>query len=171
VFAVVLTGAPGAGKSVGLMALSDALVIDEIAHAVIDVDEVAWAYPYPSNEERLELLGVAAEAHRRAGGHGLLLVGEVLESTEEVGDLLAAVDADDHLLVRLDAGPATLEQRIRDREPPGWSGLDYLLEQAQRYAGTLTELGGVHLKLDSERLSPDEIAGRIRAERPDVLGG
>jgi hypothetical protein len=100
-----------------------------------------------------------------------VLVGEVVESAEEVAELLAAVGADDHLLVRLEAGAAALQQRIRDREPPGWSGLDYLLRQAERYAGTLAQLAGVHLTLDSERLGPDEIAARVRAERPDVLGG
>jgi hypothetical protein len=171
VFAVVVNGAPGAGKTVTLMALSDALVVDEVAHAVIDVDEVAWSYPYPSNQGRFELLRASAAAHTRVGAHELLLVGEVVETTEEVGDLLASVGADDHLHVRLDADAAALQQRIRDREPPGWSGLDYLLGEAERYAGTLAQLDGVHLTLDSECLSPDEIAARIRAERPDVLGG
>jgi hypothetical protein len=41
----------------------------------------------------------------------------------------------------------------------------------ERWAISLTEMDGVHLSLDSERLSPDEVAARIRAERPEKLGG
>jgi chloramphenicol 3-O-phosphotransferase len=170
VFVVVINGAAGAGKSVCLMALSDMLVVDELAHAVIDVDEVAWAFPYPSNEERFELASAAAEAHRRLGKE-LLLVAEVVESAGELGQLLAAVGADEHLLVLLRAPLETLRQRIVEREPPGWSGLDYLLGETERWAVALEELEGVHLALDTEALTPDEAAGRIRAERPDVLGG
>jgi broad-specificity NMP kinase len=170
VFAVVLTGAPGAGKSVCLMRLSDALAVDEKAHAVIDVDEVAWAFPYPSSEERIELLRASSDAHRRAG-HELLLVGEVVESDEEVGLLLDAVGADDHLLVLLEAAPDILRRRIVEREPPGWSELDYLLGEMERWAVALKELSGVHLVVDTEAHAPDEVAARIRAERPDILGG
>ena len=57
------------------------------------------------------------------------------------------------------------------REPPGWSGLEHLLAEVERYAVSLPELDGVHVTLDSEELTPDEEAARIRAERPDKLGG
>jgi broad-specificity NMP kinase len=170
VFAVVVTGPPGAGKTACLTALTDALVDDRIAHAGVDVDEVAWAYPFPSDQQRLVLLGNAWDAHRRAG-HELLLVAEVVESDAHLADLLAAVGADDHLLVRLEATPATMQERIVAREPPGWSGLEHLLGEVQRYAISLEELNGVHLALDSEQLSPEEEVARIRAERPDKLGG
>ena len=39
---ILLTGPPGAGKTVALTALSDALVKDKVAHAAVDVDEIAW---------------------------------------------------------------------------------------------------------------------------------
>jgi hypothetical protein len=35
----------------------------------------------------------------------------------------------------------------------------------------LVELDGVHLALDTDALTPGEAAVRIRAARPDVLGG
>jgi hypothetical protein len=73
--------------------------------------------------------------------------------------------------VRLEARPVTMQERIVAREPPGWSGLAYLLGEVERYAISLTELDGVHLTLDSEQLSPEEEAARIRAERPDKLAG
>jgi hypothetical protein len=168
VFVVVVTGAPGSGKTVCLTALSDALIDDEIAHAAVDVDEVAWAFPFPENEQRCEHLRALWESHRQAG-HDLLLVSEVIESPAHLGDVLTAVGAGDHLLVRLEAAPATLRARIVAREPPGWSGLDFLLDYTERTLGSLARLDAAHLVLDSERLSPAEIADRIRARRPDVL--
>jgi hypothetical protein len=152
------------------MALADALIDDQIAHATIDVDEVAWAWPYPDTDARIDLLRALWEAHRRAG-HELLVVGEVVESSEQLGALLSAVAADDHLLVRLEAPPALLRQRILQREPPGWSGLDHLLAEAEVLAVSQAELDGVHLVADTARAGPDEIAARIRAERRDLLGG
>ena len=168
--AVVVNGAPGAGKTACLMALSDALVKDEVSHAAIDADEVAWAYPYPSNQDRFELLRASWEAHRRAG-HDLLLVAEVVESTDELVALLEAVGTDDHLHVLLESSPPTLRRRIVEREPPNWSGLDYLLGEMERYAVVLKELDGVHVVCNTEQLTPDEVSAQIRAARPDRLGG
>ncbi len=54
-FAVVISGAPGSGKTATLTALADALAGAEIAYAVIDVDEVAWAYPFPDDAGRLRV--------------------------------------------------------------------------------------------------------------------
>jgi cytidylate kinase len=170
VFAVLVTGPPGAGKTQCLMALSDALAVDGIAHAAIDVDDVSWAYPYPDSSRRHELFAAAWEAHR-GDGHDLVLVAEVVESDAHLAELLAAARGDDHLLVRLEARPETCRERIVEREPPSWSGLEHLLSEMERWAVSLTELAGVHLILDSESIGPDELAARIRAERPDKLGG
>jgi broad-specificity NMP kinase len=170
VFAVVITGAPGAGKSYCTMLLSDALVDDGIAHAGIDADEVAWAYPFPDLARRTELIAAAWAAHRRSD-HELVLVAEVIESDEHLRELLGALGAEDHLLVGLEAPPATLRERIMAREPPGWSGLQHLLDEMERYASSIGGLGGIGLTVNTEETAPDEVAERIRAARPDVLGG
>ncbi len=167
-FAVVLTGAPGSGKTVCLTALSDALVGDQIAHAAVDSDEVAWAYPFPDLTQRSEHLRALWESHRRAG-QDLLLLAEVIESPGHLSDLLALLGADDHLLVRLEAAPAILRERIVAREPEEWSSLDWLLDYTERMQGPLAGLDGVHLVLDSECLRPAQIADRVRAARPDRL--
>jgi predicted kinase len=170
VFAVLVTGPPGAGKTACLMDLADALAVDRIAHAAIDMDEVSWAYPYPDTGQRAGYLRAVWAAHRE-DGHDLVLVAEVVESSEQLAELLAAVGADDHLLVRLEASPATMRERIVEREPPGWSGLEHLLAEVDPLAVSQAELEGVHLMLDSERLAPPELAAHIRAARPDALGG
>jgi hypothetical protein len=168
VFAVVVTGPPGAGKTVTLTALSDALVEDQVPHAAVDVDEVAWAYPFPTLAQRCAHLQNWSVPHRRAS-HDLLLVAEVIESPGHLRDVLASLSADDHLLIRLDATPAGLRQRIIDREPPGWSSLAWLLAETPKLQLALADLHGVDLVLDSEHLSLAEIVDRIRCTRPDKL--
>ena len=160
-FVVLLTGLPGSGKTACLTALSDALVDDEVAHAALEADEVAWAFPFPNNAGRCEHLRACAESHRRAG-QDLLLVTEVIESEAHLGEVLAAVGADDHLLVRLEADPATLRERITAREPPGWHSLPWLLDYTERMRSAVDGIDRAHLSLDSARLDPAEIAARIR---------
>ena len=92
-FAVIVTGAPGSGKTVSATALSDALIVAEVEHASGDVDELAWSFPFPDLAGRCEHLRVWAAAHR-AAGRDLLLVAEVIESREHLGDVLSAVGAD-----------------------------------------------------------------------------
>jgi Cdc6-like AAA superfamily ATPase len=96
VFVVVVTGPPGSGKTVTLAALSDALVRDGVAHAAVDVDEVAWAYPYPDLAQRCEQLHVWCAAHRSAG-YETLLVAEVAE----LGGVHAVVDTENSTCSRV----------------------------------------------------------------------
>ena len=165
-----MTGAPGAGKTIHLIALTDALVDDRVAHAVIDTDEVSWAYPFPDLEERAAYVGHAWAAYRERG-HEVLLLGEVIESKDHLTRLLDEVGADDHLLVRLTAPYALLRQRILEREPPGWSGIDHLLEETERWVRVIGELEDVHLTVNTTRISAPQAAELIRAERRDKLGG
>lgn len=170
-FAVVITGAPGAGKTTYLTALSDALVDDDVAHAVIDTDDVSWAYPFPDLEARVTYIRRASEAHRELGYGDVLLLGEVVESRDHLARLLEAVGADDHLLVRLTAPYMLLRQRIFEREPVEWSGTGHLMAETKRWVRTIDELDRAHLTVDTVRTSPSQAAPLIRAERPDKLAG
>ena len=167
-FAVLVTGPPGSGKTVTLTALLDALAEDGIPHAGVDVDEVSWAYPFPDLAQRCEHLRAWRDPHARAGAT-LLVVAEVIVSPEHLADVLAALGADDHLLVRLRASPATLRERIIAREPDGWFGLGHLLDETKRLQAEMPSLAGVHVVLDSEQLTVPEITESIRAARADVL--
>ena len=162
-FAVIVSGAPGAGKTTTLTALSDALVDAGVPHASADVDELAWAYPFPDVHCRCEHVRVWAEAHRAAGSD-LLLVAEAIEAPSHLQELLAAIGADDHLLTSLTAPLDTLRARIVAREPPDWHGLEYLLAETEPLERVAAELDGVHLVVDTTATTPREAAERIRAE-------
>jgi GTPase SAR1 family protein len=170
VFAVVITGAPGCGKTTYLTALTDGLADDEIAHAAIDADDVSWAYPYPDLAARTEYIRCACDAHR-ARGLDIVLLGEVVESPEHLARVLDAVGADEHLLVKLTAPYMLLRQRILAREPIEWSGTEHLLDETRGWVERIDALPGGHLTIDTVRTAPSQAAALIRAERPDMLGG
>jgi len=168
VLAVLLTGPPGAGKTSVLIALVDALSDDDVPHAAIEVEMLVWTHPSLSDEQWTRHVAAMCELYRETG-HGLLLVAETLESDEDVAQLRHAVSADEHFLVRLEAQPATLVERIIRREPEGWSGLSGLIEHTQQLAVSMPALRGVDLVLSTEGQRPEAVAERIRAALPDQL--
>ena len=167
-FAVVITGPPGAGKTSVLTALADALSDDDIAHAAVEVEALVWSHPALPDAQWMLHVQATCELYREAG-HRLLLVAQTLETDDDVTQLLSAVGADEHFLVRLEAQPATLTERIVEREPASWSGLPGLVEHAQQLATTMPALGGVDLVLSTEAERAEDVAARIRAARPDRL--
>ena len=168
VFAVVLTGPPGAGKTSVLTALVDALSDDDVAHAAVEVEALVWTHPALPNAQRARNIRTACDLHREAG-HRLLLVAETLESDADTAELLDAIGAEEVLIVRLEAEPATLVERIVEREPASWSGLAALVAHTQELATTNRGLAGVDLVLSTEGERPEDVAARIRSARPDRL--
>lgn len=128
--AVVLTGPPGAGKSSVLMALADALSDDDVAHAAVEVEALVWTHPALSDEQWTRRLRETCAFYRDAG-FPLVVVANTLETDADVAQLLGAVGADEHFLVRLEAQPATLAARLVAREPATWSGLPGLITHAR----------------------------------------
>ena len=167
-FAVVITGPPGAGKSSVLTALTDALSDDDIAHAAIEVETLVWTHPALTDEQWARHVRSACELYR-ADGHRLLLLAQTLETDADVAELLDAAGADDVFVVRLEAEPATLVERITKREPRTWSGLPGLVRHAQELALTMPGLSGVDLVLSTEGRRAEDVAARIRAACPERL--
>lgn len=168
VFAVLITGPPGAGKTSVLTALVDALSDADIAHAAIEIEMLEWAHPGLTDAQRTRHVRTMCELYRDAGHH-LLLIAQTVETDDDLATLLDAVGAEKHLLVRLEAQPATLIQRIIEREPESWSGLPWLIDHAQQLAVTMPALRGVNLVLSTEGQQPEAVAGRIRTARPAQL--
>ena len=163
--AVVITGPPGAGKSSVLAALSDALSDDDIAHAAVEIEALVWAHPALSDEQWRRQVELACELYRNAG-YELLLVAQTLETDDDVTQLLAAVGAEDVFLVRLEARPDALVERIISREPSTWSGLRPLVDHVQELAASMPALSSVDLVLATDDARPEDVAARIRAAHP-----
>ena len=167
-FAVVITGPPGAGKTSVLTALTDALSDDDIAHAAVEVETLVWTHPALTDEQWRRRSGSTAGSIATRATR-LLLLAHTLETDDDVAELLAAVDADDSVLVRLEAQPQTLVERIIEREPASWSGLPGLVEHAQELAISMPDLAGVDLVVSTEGQRPEDVAARIRAALPALV--
>jgi broad-specificity NMP kinase len=162
VFALVLTGAPGAGKTSVAEALSDLLVGGDVRHALIETEALTSAHPALSDEEWLMPVQAVCDLYRHFG-YPLLLVVATMESDADLRGLLAASGADEHAVVTLAAEPATLRRRILAREPEGWSGRDELAAASTRLASAIAALEDVALALSTEDQAPETVARRIHA--------
>jgi len=160
-FALVLTGPPGAGKSSVLEALSDALVDDDIAHASVETEALTATHPPLDDAQWLAHVQAACRLHRDQGRR-LLLVATTVESDADLRGVLDAIGADEHVVVRLDAEPATLARRIVEREPEDWSGLDQLVATSARLGPVIAGLEGIDVAFSTEDARPSEVAARIR---------
>ena len=149
-----------------LTALTGLLEADDIRFAAVELDALAQAHPWPDDQAAFDHLAYVAESFRRRG-YPTLLINATVVSREYLRRLLDAVAAVDVMLVRLDAPPQLLRERITRREPPDWVGLPRLLEAANTVATELAALPGVDLVLDTERCDPGTLAAGIR----DALQG
>jgi hypothetical protein len=168
VFALVLTGAPGAGKSAVLEALSDALVDDDVQHAAIEVEALTSAHPALDGEQWLAPVAAVCGLYRDFG-YEVLLVVVTVESAGDLRGIVDAVGPDEHVVVRLEAEPETLRRRIIAREPEGWSGLDGLVAASERLRPVIAGLDGIALAVSTEGERPAAVAARIRDEFPAAL--
>ena len=168
VFALLLTGPPGAGKTEVLAALRDALVADEVHHVTVEAEALTFAYPALPEDAWNAPVRAVCELYRRFG-YELLLVTATVESQEDLDAVLAAIGADEHAVVRLEAEPATLRRRIVEREPDGWPGLDQLVAAADRLAPVIAGLDGIARAVSTERARAPAVAEMIRAAFPEQL--
>lgn len=159
--AIVITGPPGAGKSEVAAALHDSLGDAGEDVALIASDQLERSYPPIERRRSAEHLRMLAGSYRELGTP-LLLVTATLEDDSHREEVLAATAAERSLLVRLEADPETLRDRILAREPPGWEGLPELLNASRALAASMPEeLSRVDLVLSTEGRQPGEVAERI----------
>jgi DNA polymerase III delta prime subunit len=168
VFALLLTGPPGAGKTEVLTALSDLLVADDVRHASIEAEALTSAHPALDDDQWTAPVRAVCGLYREFG-YELLLAAATVEGQHDLDAVLAAIDADQHAVVRLEADPDTLRKRIVEREPDGWPGLDELVAAAERLAPEIARLDRIALVLSTEREQPQAVAERIAGAFPDEL--
>jgi ribose 1,5-bisphosphokinase PhnN len=157
-FAVVLTGPPGAGKTSVLEALSDALTADDVGHATVEVEALTSAHPALDDEQWVMPVAAICGLYRRLG-YDVLPVTATVESAEDLRAVVAAVGADAHAVVRLEAEPETLRKRIIEREPETFTELDQLVAASARLSGVIAGVPGIAL---AQHRGPAARAGRRR---------
>lgn len=166
-FAVVVIGPPGSGKTSVLTAFHDVLADDDVAHAVVEVEALAWSHPPVADTQSFRHLSTLCRAYA-AAGFDLIVVGATATSDDYLAAVVDAVEADASLVVRLEANPHTLRERIIAREPPEWSGLSRLLAAADEIAASSKSLSGVHVVCSTEGVSPLAVAAQIREGLPNL---
>ena len=165
-FAVVLTGLPGAGKSSVLTALADGLSEHDLPHAAVEVEMLVWAHPALDDEQWLRHVAAICALYREAG-HRLLLVAQTVETDADLaGCSTQWAPTTSSWCAWRRSRHAGRAHRRATRE---LVGLSELVEHAQWLAARMPALHGVELVLSTEDGRPEALALRIRAARPDQL--
>jgi hypothetical protein len=138
-FALVITGPPGAGKSDVLVALSDLLTADDVRHGALEVEALTSTHPALDDAHWSGPLRVICELYRRFG-YERLLVTVTAETKRDLDAMITATGAAEHAVVRSQADRAVLRERLIAREPDGWSGLAELLTGSGRMARSMPSL-------------------------------
>jgi hypothetical protein len=113
---LVISGSMGSGKTTVLGEASDVLEQEGIAHAVIDLDAFATVGLPNASELVYRNLAAVYENICRAGVR-YMLVAEAIETADERARLQAAMPGALLVVCRLTADVATMERRLRVREP------------------------------------------------------
>ena len=91
--AIVITGAPGAGKSSVAQAFTTLLDNAGIEHGAIESEQLAWGTPWLPDALVHEQLALVVAAQRRFGRR-LFVVVATTETQEDLDSLLAAIGAE-----------------------------------------------------------------------------
>jgi hypothetical protein len=153
--ALIVTGAPGSGKTGAVQALSSLLADEGVVHGAIETEQLQWGHPWLPFGAALELLTPWLEVQRRHG-RGLVLLIATTETAAELRALRAAAAATETLVV--------VAARVLAREPEHWSGRQALADHARRLAEVIPALDGVDVVLAGDDRAPLELAHALRAE-------
>jgi hypothetical protein len=108
----------GAGKTTVLGEASDLLSQAGVVHAALDVDVLGVGlWPDPAKDELLFRNLTTVCANYSAAGITRLLLAEAVDGVATLERLRAATSAASLVICRLRAAPATMQQRVRLREP------------------------------------------------------
>jgi hypothetical protein len=158
---LVISGSMGSGKTTVLGEASDVLEQEGVAHAVIDLDAIATVGLPNASELVYRNLSALYENIRRAGLRHLL-VAEAIETADERARLHAAMPGAALVICRLTADVATMERRLRVREP----GL-----KQDRFVARAAELERILAATRLEDFSVENDARSVTAVARDVLVG
>jgi hypothetical protein len=158
--AVLITGAPGAGKSTVLEALASVLSAAAVTYGAFEREQLEWGEPWLALDDTLALLAAVCRLQREAG-RSRLLVTATTETEEELQATLAAIGAERSLVVCLTVAPDTASARVAAREPDWWDGKADLVAHARELALSIPALPGIDVSVANERRDAIDVAREI----------
>jgi energy-coupling factor transporter ATP-binding protein EcfA2 len=161
--AIVITGAPGAGKSTVLEAFTSLLDNDRVPFAAFETEQLAHGYPWLDEETTYEVVAVVVEA-LKVRGRSLFVVTATTETDAHIDALRTALAADETTIVCVTASPDTTSRRVFEREPAEWLGRDDLVAHSAVLARQIPALRGIDLHVSNEGRDIREVAAEIRAK-------
>lgn len=116
---LVISGSMGSGKTTVLAEVSDLLEEADVAHAALDMDELARIHPQPVEQgDQLTFTSLAALwPIYAAAGAERLVVAWALEDRHELQLYRDAVPGAEPVVCQLEAPIKTMQERVRIREP------------------------------------------------------
>jgi hypothetical protein len=158
--ALILTGAPGSGKSSVLGALGTLLEIDETAFGALESEELARGWPWLSTADSLSQLA-AVSALERDAGRDLFLVGATTETQLQLQGVIDALAVDRVLVICLTAKPQVVAERIARREPDAWPGKGPLIAHARELADSIPVISGVDAVVNTDGRAATDVAADV----------
>lgn len=169
--ALVLTGAPGAGKSSVLEALTTLLEIDGVEFSALESEQLARGNPWLVASEWVPQLGAVIALQRQLGRRVFLIIATT-ETQQELGDVIKAIGADRTVVVLLTASPELVAERVGTREPDRWPGKAGLVAHARELAVSMPrDLEGVDACIETGGREPIDVAADVRAVLVPALDG
>lgn len=161
--AVVLIGAPGAGKSSVLEELETLLELDGVGHGAIESEELGRGSPPLPALLWVNQLASVLKVQRDAGRQ-LFVIAATVESAGELCAVSAAACADRLLVVCLSAPPDVAAARVEHRELDRWPGKRSLIAHARRLAASIPRLDGIDVAIETDGRDAAEVAADVRLE-------
>lgn len=145
---LVLNGSPGVGKSTIASAISDILEKDNIAHAVIDFDELGRVYPENADIKWMNLTSVCAN-YMKVPNLDKLIIPIAIDSEEVLSRLKGCLPGAEWIVCELVADREVLLKRVTEREPDEY-WREKLRDLVNRYADRdeVLKFGELKIKTD-----------------------
>ena len=158
--AIVITGAPGSGKSSVAQAFTTLLDNAGIAHGAIESEQLAWGTPWLEDARVHEQLERVLADQRRFGRRRFVVVATT-ETQADLDGLLRAIGAEETLVVCLSAPGDVCAARVLAREPERWAGREALAAHARELAEAIPGLPGVDLVLSTDGRNEEAVAAEL----------